>query len=65
MEVIRFPGGVEATKKLEKDGFKKVPTANSHKEKLLIGPVQYTCHNCSTKTKITTDGMILRTIEFY
>ena len=65
MKVIDFPGAAEGTKKLKKSGFKREHLEESPKNKMLLGPIQYTCHHCMTITSIDTTNMIMKNMEFY
>lgn len=65
MEVIEFPGAKRIAKKLEESGLKLKRSKPSHDSYLCVGPIHFTCTNCSNQTTLLTENMIFRTLEFY
>lgn len=62
MKLIPFPGTANSNVT-----FKKINPTISQKssDKLLIGPIEFTCMHCKTTNKFNMEGMIFRHIEFY
>lgn len=62
-DIIKFPLGAQKAKgKGNKPNVTTLGTVNSH---LYLGPWEFTCQRCSTKTKFESTNMVFRTVEFY
>ena len=63
MEIIQFPGTEKINKKAEKRlDIEKVSKIESS---MLLGPVSITCRNCCSKSTLSLNGMIFKSLIAY
>lgn len=55
MKIVRFPGVEQA----------KIKPTNTNTNKLIVGPMNFTCVECGHHTEANFSGMIFRIIDFY
>ncbi len=66
MEIIKFPGAAKLNKKVKQGQDLKVePVPNSPKNKLMMGPIDFTCPHCRNKIKFTCENMIFKALDFF
>lgn len=63
MKVINFPGAADLNKKLPR--LKREELPSSPQNQMIAGEASFTCPVCSNKTKMSFDGMIFRSLDFY
>jgi rubredoxin len=68
MSVIEFPGGTPPGGKpppRKKPPGKRVVQPDTPHNKLILGPINYTCPNCATKAILTGEYIIFRQLDYY
>lgn len=64
MKIIDFPGAANMNKHASKKVIRET-VPNETQNKILLGPLQYTCVNCNNVIKFEGENMIFKTIEAY
>jgi late competence protein required for DNA uptake (superfamily II DNA/RNA helicase) len=61
--IIKFPIAAQnARGKGKKPDVEAIGAINTH---LFVGPWEFTCQRCGTKTKFESHNMVFRSVEFY
>jgi late competence protein required for DNA uptake (superfamily II DNA/RNA helicase) len=63
-DIIKFPVAVQ-NKRCQKDPKPHVSAIGTPSNHLYVGPWEFTCQRCSTKTKFEATNMVFRSVEFY
>lgn len=62
-DIIHFPNALQKSR--GKEILEPIVVQSSDTNKMLLGPWQFTCFKCKTKTSFESQNMIFKTIEFY